>query len=393
MTFDRDNPVMFSAIKFSTLDDNIPTVSTSSSPTSSPQHATRPIITHVSPSNNWASGDISNGSGFGKTSGALLPDNRDPEVKVAELMELKQMKIRQGDFLHLKDEIFQVSQALEEKQSILDEISSERKALQSELHRYIAMVRQVQKDFELAQRAEAELLKDRDQLSLHLTQLKNHDFKILKDEVDQLRTAKGLRPLPSLEQEEAEVMGRYLEQRRGQWREEGTPTLVSSLLNGGSSGGEFHRDRAGRPSTAASSSSSSSAAAIASAGASSRSSNRAQPSSSSTHASAPLASTSTSVSTSRSGRTTQQNHSKERQSYSHNRGSGSSSNVSAGKVRNHGSTSTADPSSSSTTRTGSARLGRPSKSSSSRSQSPSPAALPSSSSSLRGERSKKRQRY
>ncbi|KAG0307562.1 hypothetical protein BGZ98_010425 [Dissophora globulifera] len=123
-------------------------------------------------------------------------------------MELKQMKIRQGDFLHLKDEIFQVSQVLEEKQSILDEISSERKALQSELHRYIAMVRQVQKDFELAQRAEAELLKDRDQLSLHLTQLKNHDFKILKDEVDQLRTAKGLRPLPSLEQEEAEVMGR-----------------------------------------------------------------------------------------------------------------------------------------------------------------------------------------
>ncbi|KAF9364803.1 hypothetical protein BGX34_000350 [Mortierella sp. NVP85] len=148
-------------------------------------------------------------------------DNRDPEEKMAELMELKQMKIRQEDFLHLKDQILHVSQDLEDKENILDEVRSERKVLQSELSRYISMARQVQKDLELAQQAEAQLSNERDQLSQQLNQLKHHDFKILKEEVDQLRTKKGLHPLPSLEQEEAERMGRYLEQRRGQWRDDG----------------------------------------------------------------------------------------------------------------------------------------------------------------------------
>ncbi|KAF9917797.1 hypothetical protein BX616_011276 [Lobosporangium transversale] len=136
--------------------------------------------------------------------------DKDPDEKVAELMELKQM-----------NQISQTAQDLEDKESLLDEVRSERKVLQTELARYIAMVKQIQKDFALAQQAEADLIKERDQLSQHLTQLKQHDFIILKEEVDQLRIKKGLQPLPSLEQEEAEYMGRYLEQRRGQWREDG----------------------------------------------------------------------------------------------------------------------------------------------------------------------------
>ncbi|KAF9360199.1 hypothetical protein BGX26_010199 [Mortierella sp. AD094] len=157
---------------------------------------------------------------------------------MAELMELKRMKIRQEDFLHMKDQVFQITQTLEDKQSILDEVRSERKSLQSELARYIAMVKQIQKDFELTQQAEAELTKERDQLSQQLSQLKNHDFKIFKEEVDQLRIKKGLRPLPSLEQEEAEFMGRYLEQRREQWREDGMQDVVFSngLSNDGGVG-------------------------------------------------------------------------------------------------------------------------------------------------------------
>lgn len=51
--------------------------------------------------------------------------------------------------LHLKDQIFQTGQNLEEKQTILDEVRAERKVLHSELNRYIAMVKQVQKDLEL----------------------------------------------------------------------------------------------------------------------------------------------------------------------------------------------------------------------------------------------------
>ena len=42
-----------------------------------------------------------------------------------------------------------MAQSLEDKDSILDEVRAERKSLQSELSRYIAMVKQVQKDLEL----------------------------------------------------------------------------------------------------------------------------------------------------------------------------------------------------------------------------------------------------
>ncbi|KAF9295500.1 hypothetical protein BGZ88_001962 [Linnemannia elongata] len=152
-------------------------------------------------------------STFGSTKASSLQSQiveRDPEERMAELMELKQMKIRQEDLLHLKDQVFQTGQNLEEKQTILDEVRAERKVLHSELNRYIAMVKQVQKDLELATQAETQLTKERDQLSQYLTQLRDHDFKVLKEEVDQLRSKKGLRPLPSLEQEQEEFMGRLL---------------------------------------------------------------------------------------------------------------------------------------------------------------------------------------
>ncbi|KAF9434099.1 hypothetical protein BGZ76_008545 [Entomortierella beljakovae] len=155
---------------------------------------------------------------------------------MAELMELKQMKIRQEDFLHVKDQIYQITHTLEEKQSVLDEVKSERKSLQSELSRYIIMVKQIQKDYELIQQAEAELTKDRDQLSQQLTQLRDHDFNFLKEEVDQLRAKKGLRPLPSLEQEEAEHLGRYLEKRREHWRGDGSQDLAGPSDNTSSRG-------------------------------------------------------------------------------------------------------------------------------------------------------------
>ncbi|KAG0252929.1 Zinc finger C4H2 domain-containing protein [Mortierella polycephala] len=147
--------------------------------------------------------------------------DKDPEEKMAELMELKQMKIRQEDLFHIKDQIHQVAQSLEGKESILGEVRAERKSLCAELSRYIIMVKQIQKDIGLVTKAETELTKDRDELQQQLTQLKDHDFKILKEEVDDLRAKKGLQPLPTLEQEHAQIMGQYLEQRRGQWREDG----------------------------------------------------------------------------------------------------------------------------------------------------------------------------
>ncbi|KAF8938337.1 hypothetical protein BGZ58_001136 [Dissophora ornata] len=279
------------------------------------------------------------------------------------------MKIRQEDFLHLKDQIFQVSQDLEDKEGILGEIRGERKILQSELHRHIAMVKQIQKDFELAQQAEIELIKERDQLSQHLTQLKHHDFKTLKEEVDQLRLKKRLRPLPSLEQEEAEFMGRYLEQRRGQWREDGTqdPVSLSNDHNHSSPsyGGSSSNNEAG-PSL-------SSRTAVAAAGQSSSKSSRASTSSSS------LASATTSIPRERdnSGR------------------SWKARAVSPGHTRSSSSLGKSKHESSSRAGTG----GRSSSSSSSKSvrqshsRSQSPAPTVASSATSRAERSEKRSRY
>ncbi|KAF8981279.1 hypothetical protein BGZ46_003052 [Entomortierella lignicola] len=288
--------------------------------------------------------------------------DKDPEEKMAELMQLKQMKIRQDDFLHLKDEIFQTSQALEDKQSILDEVRSERKQLQSELARYVAMVKQIQKDFELTQKAEAELTNERDQLSQQLKQLKHHDYKIFKEEVDELRMKKGLRPLPSLEQEEAEFMGRYLEQRREHWREDGTQDElpndggVGSSTGGGNSNSNSNQRGAGTGPSPSSSSSNR---------ASSSGSTTKSVRTSASNSSIASVSSSTAASSSRSGK-----------SPSHSR-----SNSTSGKSRYESSIRNGSSGHSSTSRSG--RQGN-------RSQSP---PQTSTSTNARTERLKKRSRY
>ncbi|KAF9988802.1 hypothetical protein BGZ75_008537 [Mortierella antarctica] len=244
-----ESPVAFSSIKSSSLSKSVPGSSVKSA---SPRFAHGGVGIFGNSSNSNSS------SSSLKASGASIVE-KDPEEKVAELMELKQMKIRQEDLFHLKDQIIHLSQNLEDKESILDEVRVERKSLQSELARYIAMVKQIQRDVELATQAEVELSKEREQLSQQVSQLKDSDYKILKEEVDQLRFKKGLRPLPSLEQEQADVMGRYLEQRRGQWRQDGLLqeyagcTANSIHHSGGSSSTAASSSSAGATSTGRSS--------------------------------------------------------------------------------------------------------------------------------------------
>ncbi|KAF9960878.1 hypothetical protein BGZ72_005548 [Mortierella alpina] len=237
-----ESPVAFSSVKSSSLSKSLPG---SSAKSASPRFSYGGV-------GNFGStvGGSSNSSSSLKTHSTPGLE-KDPEEKMAELMELKQMKIRQEDLFHLKDQIIHLSQNLEDKESILDEVRVERKSLQSELARYIAMVKQIQRDVELATQAEVELSKEREELSQQVFQLKENDYKILKEEVDQLRSKKGLRPLPSLEQEQADVMGRYLEQRRGQWRQDG---LLQEYA--GDTANNTHHSGA-HSSTAASSSSSS----------------------------------------------------------------------------------------------------------------------------------------
>ncbi|KAF9100626.1 hypothetical protein BGX29_006412 [Mortierella sp. GBA35] len=307
-------------------------------------------------------------SGHSGSSGTMKSNvvhvvEKDPEERMAELMELKQMKIRQDDLLHLKDQVFQTGQNLEEKQSILDEVRAERKALHSELNRYITMVKQVQKDLELAIQAETQLTKERDQLSQYLNQIRDYDFKVLKEEVDQLRSKKGLRPLPSLEQEQEEFMGRYLEERRGQWREDG----------GG--GGGSHQDPSGQPLSSSSSSafnSSTSATAATTASSSSDTPSRGHYGSSSrTNSSGPTASSSSS---SLRGRDNNTDSRLNRTSGSHSNHSRNNSSASAGRHSSRGTTS----------QSSSSRSRRQSRS---RSRSPAPSL------SSREERSKKRSRH
>ncbi|KAF9978284.1 hypothetical protein BGZ73_003091 [Actinomortierella ambigua] len=148
------------------------------------------------------------------------PD-KDPETKMNELMQLKTLRNRQEDLCQLKDHIHQLTQALEDKETILDEMRSERKQLQNELTHLAHLMKQIQHDLEQATTAEHQLTRERDQLSTSLARIRDHDYDKLKQEVDGMRVAHGLRPLPNLEQEREESIGRYLEERRGRWREEG----------------------------------------------------------------------------------------------------------------------------------------------------------------------------
>ncbi|KAF9189830.1 Zinc finger C4H2 domain-containing protein [Haplosporangium sp. Z 11] len=310
--------------------------------------------------------------------------DKDPEEKMAELMELKQMKIRQEDLFHIKDQIHQVAQSLEDKESILGEVRAERKSLCAELSRYIIMVKQIQKDVELVTQAETELTKDRDELQQQLTQLKDHDFKILKEEVDDLRTKKGLQPLPTLEQEHAQIMGQYLEQRRGQWRQDGqflndsvpfAPPLPSSFTPSSSS----------LPGRSPTSTSSAAAAAAASSSRTPTSSmSRSRPSTSSPASTPGATSLPTSSSSSR-GRDSSLRHGKGRQSSPGRfRGGSDNNHVQAPTRSKHSSSSSSSRSSNTKERTPPLRSARQSHN---RNRSQSPASR------SREERSKKRSRY
>ncbi|KAG0234935.1 hypothetical protein BGW42_006034 [Actinomortierella wolfii] len=148
------------------------------------------------------------------------PD-KDPETKMNELMQLKTLRNRQEDLCQLKDHLHQLSQALDDKEAVLEEMKSERKQLQNELAHYTAMIQQIQTDLDAATTAEQALTRERDQLATNLARIRDHDYDRLKLEVDSLRANHGLKPLPNLEQEREESIGRYLEERRGRWREEG----------------------------------------------------------------------------------------------------------------------------------------------------------------------------
>ncbi|KAG0260829.1 hypothetical protein DFQ27_003309 [Actinomortierella ambigua] len=156
------------------------------------------------------------------------PD-KDPETKMNELMQLKTLRNRQEDLCQLKDHMNQLSQTLEDKETILDEMRSERKQLQNELAHLAHLIKQIQHDLDQATTAEHQLARERDQLSTNLARIRDHDYDKLKQEVDTLRAQHGLRPLPNLEQEREESIGRYLEERRGRWREEGGGDAQSAV--------------------------------------------------------------------------------------------------------------------------------------------------------------------
>ncbi|KAF9289292.1 hypothetical protein BGZ74_000755, partial [Mortierella antarctica] len=81
------------------------------------------------------------------------PPDPDLKIKKKSVRFTKSVRrIRQDDLFHLKEQVFTMTQSLEDKDSILDEVRAERKSLQSELSRYIAMVKQVQKDLELVKK-------------------------------------------------------------------------------------------------------------------------------------------------------------------------------------------------------------------------------------------------
>ncbi|OZJ04433.1 hypothetical protein BZG36_02902 [Bifiguratus adelaidae] len=107
-----------------------------------------------------------------------------------------------------KASILASTEQLEKKQALLDDVRSERHVLNKERKALLAMLNHIQQDLAMVSEVEQTLEKERDDLQKQLHTLRNEQFDPLKDEVDAMRQAEGLRKLPNLQQELDQKMTR-----------------------------------------------------------------------------------------------------------------------------------------------------------------------------------------
>ncbi|KAI7871856.1 hypothetical protein BDF14DRAFT_1878201 [Spinellus fusiger] len=119
------------------------------------------------------------------------------------------------------------TEALNIKQGLLEEATSQRQRLQKEKKVLLEMIQSVQRDIETVVKMEEVLVKERDELKQTVTRIRDQEYEPLHEQVNELRARNGLQRLPSVEQEIEAQMAKQLENRRKEWQE--SPTSHSEL--------------------------------------------------------------------------------------------------------------------------------------------------------------------
>ncbi|KAL0087805.1 hypothetical protein J3Q64DRAFT_1734627 [Phycomyces blakesleeanus] len=125
------------------------------------------------------------------------------EQQQEQLGTLKSLRQKTQLLVDCKASLTQHTEALDIKQGLLEEATSERQRLQKEKKVLLEMIHSVQRDMEATVQQ----------------RIRDQEYEPLHEQVNVLRAENGLQKLPSVEQEIEAQMAKHLEDRREKWQQ------------------------------------------------------------------------------------------------------------------------------------------------------------------------------
>ncbi|KAI9009956.1 hypothetical protein CLU79DRAFT_774711 [Phycomyces nitens] len=123
------------------------------------------------------------------------------EQQQEQLGTLKSLRQKTQLLVDCKASLTQHTEALDTKQGLLEEATSERQRLQKEKKVLLEMIHSVQRDMEAVAEIEKSLGRERDNLKQTVQRIRDQEYEPLHEQVNELRLKNGLQRLPSVEQE------------------------------------------------------------------------------------------------------------------------------------------------------------------------------------------------
>ncbi|CAO3683539.1 unnamed protein product [Umbelopsis vinacea] len=137
---------------------------------------------------------------------------------IARLQSLKGLRRQTQTLFDLKSQILVVSETLEAKQNLLEEMTAERRRLVKEKKMMMDMIQAIQRDIESITEGENSLETECRNLEQSLRTLRDREYEPLQEKVNAAREATGLERLPNMQQELDAQLAKALEERRQTWQ-------------------------------------------------------------------------------------------------------------------------------------------------------------------------------
>eukprot|EP01102_Stenamoeba_stenopodia_P021521 TRINITY_DN8699_c0_g1_i1.p1 TRINITY_DN8699_c0_g1~~TRINITY_DN8699_c0_g1_i1.p1 ORF type:complete len:265 (+),score=69.08 TRINITY_DN8699_c0_g1_i1:399-1193(+) len=164
------------------------------------------------------------------------------DEQLQKLKELRRLRDNMDVLQKVKTSILSENERLKMEDDLLEEFAKEKELLVAERRKKMEDLQIIQQDLTLIETTMANKRVEREQIRKHIESL-TEDFSPLKDSVNQMRSALGLPPLPSLQEEQEKHMNSYLESRRMRWQEEiSKPTSATTTTSTSSSSSRRRRN-------------------------------------------------------------------------------------------------------------------------------------------------------